>query len=166
MANALRVVLDPGILISAIITPHGATGEVTNAIMSGRVQPVVCPHLVDELTGVLHRPKFRRWLTIDEAQGAVETLMATAEYHPDPAHVPSRCRDPKDDYLIALTIDAAADALVSGDNDLAALPRHRPGHRAQPKNTARPLHRLQAPAPTEQPTTQPPQATANGRDNK
>lgn len=164
MTDALRVVLDPGILISAIITPHGPTGEIANAVTAGRIQPVVCPHLIDELVGVLHRPKFRRWLTLDEAQHAVETLMAAAELLPDPPHLPSRCRDPKDDYLIALAIDAAA--LVSGDDDLAALPDTVPATVLTPRML---LDRLAEPKPanpTEQPTAQPPHAPANGLDDR
>lgn len=32
--------------------------------------------------------------------------------------IPSRCRDPKDDYLLELAVQANAIYLVSGDSDL------------------------------------------------
>ncbi|MDQ3451664.1 MAG: putative toxin-antitoxin system toxin component, PIN family [Actinomycetota bacterium] len=73
------------------------------------------------MTGVLHRPKFRTYVTVDEADRAVELLSRSAEHRDDPAEVPGRCRDPKDDYLIALALDANAAGLVSGDRDLTTL---------------------------------------------
>jgi len=82
---------------------------------------VVCPHLVDELAGVLHRPKFRPFLTIDESDQAVELLARVAEHHDDPSDVPLWSRDPNDDYLLALAVDAEAAALVSGDKDLTTV---------------------------------------------
>ena len=39
----------------------------------------------------------------------------------DPADAPSVCRDPDDDYLVALTVASDAEALVSGDDDLLAI---------------------------------------------
>ena len=113
--------LDPGVLVSAIITPQGPTGRLIAAIRTGRVRPVVCPHLVDELAGVLRRPKFRRFLTIDESDQAVEFLTRVAEHHDDPSDVPLRSRDPNDDYLLALAVDAEAVALISGDKDLTTV---------------------------------------------
>ena len=121
MSEPLRVVLDPGVLVSAIITPQGPTGQLIAAIRAGRIRPVVCPHLVDELAGVLRRPKFRRFLTIDEGDQAVELLARVAEHHDDPRDVPRRSRDPNDDYLLALTVDTEAAALVSGDKDLTTV---------------------------------------------
>ncbi|MBW3606081.1 MAG: putative toxin-antitoxin system toxin component, PIN family [Actinobacteria bacterium] len=110
MADPLRVVLDPGVIVSALVTPHGPTGRLITVIQTARVRPIVCPHLVDELTGVLHRTKFRRYLTVDEADEAIELLVESAEPHDEPNDVPPRSRDPKDDYLIALAIDTNAAA--------------------------------------------------------
>jgi predicted nucleic acid-binding protein len=45
----------------------------------------------------------------------------------DPADPPRVCRDPDDDYLVALSVAAGASALVSGDNDLLAVDRDRAG---------------------------------------
>ena len=36
----------------------------------------------------------------------------------EPATVPPRCRDPKDNPVLATAIDGRADAIVSGDADL------------------------------------------------
>lgn len=87
---------------------------------------IVSPHLLEELTDVLLRPKFRNWASERDAVLFVETIRLAAIGHPDPEHVPSVSADPKDDYLLALAIAAHADVIVSGDRDLLSLSDHRP----------------------------------------
>jgi len=41
-----------------------------------------------------------------------------------PAHIESICRDPSDDYLLALAKSAIADLLVTRDEDLLVLKKH------------------------------------------
>jgi predicted nucleic acid-binding protein len=54
------VVLDPGVFVSAAITPGGVASQVVLAGIEGRYEYVLCPHLVDELTEVPGRPKIAR----------------------------------------------------------------------------------------------------------
>jgi len=82
---------------------------------------LVCPHLLAELLCVLVREKFRRYLTVDEAERYVAGVGSRAETRPDPQAVSPIAHDPKDDYLIALAREAAADVIVSGDVDLLVL---------------------------------------------
>ena len=118
----MRVVIDPNVLISAVINPTGAPGRLIEAVRSGRLQLIACPILLNEFAGVLARPKFRRWLTEDEAIRFGIDLAALAEHNPDPeVPYPIATRDPNDDYLVALTLKAEADALISGDADLAQV---------------------------------------------
>lgn len=85
--------------------------------MSGQIAVVVSQHLLDELTAVLTRPKFRRWLSAADAVSFVQSLGGTAELRPDPAAPARRVRDPNDDYLVALSESTGA-VLVTGDADL------------------------------------------------
>lgn len=117
----LRVVLDPNIAISALITPNGTTGQVVRAGLSGRYRTIVCPGLLEELDDVLRRPKLRRWFTTDDAAEFLADLIGLAETYPDTSDPPPICRDPDDDYLLALAVQAHADLLVSGDHDLLSL---------------------------------------------
>ncbi|HWE82816.1 MAG TPA: putative toxin-antitoxin system toxin component, PIN family [Gaiellaceae bacterium] len=121
-----RIVVDPGVLVSAIITPNGPPAEIVRAVREERARLVVCPHLLAELLGVLQREKFRGYVTIDEAEQYVAGLASIAEARPDPAVEAPISRDPKDDYLIALTRESSADALVSGDADLLVLEDNKP----------------------------------------
>jgi uncharacterized protein len=121
-----RVVVDPGVLVSAIITPAGPPAEIVRAIREERLRLVVCPHLLAELLGVLHREKFRAYITIEEAEQYVAGVASIADAHPDPLVEAPISRDPKDDYLVALARASSADVLVSGDADLLVLENNEP----------------------------------------
>lgn len=82
---------------------------------------IVCPRLLDELDEVLHRPKFARFITSEQADVFLVLLRDQAEMDSDQVAVTELSRDPDDDYLIALARNIEADALVSGDKDLLEL---------------------------------------------
>lgn len=109
--------IDPNVLISAMINPKGVPARVVAYVTTGQLIVVVTQHLLDELAGVLIRPKFRRWLSVADALAFVETLGGIAELHPDPGPPQHPVRDPNDDYLVSLA-EATGAFLVSGDADL------------------------------------------------
>jgi uncharacterized protein len=102
-----------------LINPYGAPARVVEAVMSGQVVALVTQQLIDELAGVLMRPKFRRWIKVADALAFIEALKGTAEWLPNPSTVPQRVRDPGDDYLVALA-ETAQVRIVTGDPDLHA----------------------------------------------
>lgn len=118
-----RVVVDPGVLVSAIITPRGPPAEIVRAVREYRLTLVVSPRLLAELIGVLQREKFRRYVTLEEVEQYVAGIASHAETLSDPPAGAPIARDPNDDYLIALARAAHADAIVSGDEDLLVLER-------------------------------------------
>ncbi len=117
----LRVVLDPGVLIAAVISPSGAPAELLERWRDGEFDIVVSPKLLDELEGVLLRPKFNTLASADEVHSLVNALAAGGVGFDDPAEPPSVTADPDDDYLVALAVASGADALVSGDRHLTSL---------------------------------------------
>lgn len=117
----IRVVIDPGVLIAALITPGGVPARIVRAWVEGAFELVVSPHLLDELTVTLLRPKFGRWVSADDAVVFVETLRLSGIVVDDPTNVEPLSRDPDDDYLVALARTAGASVLVSGDADLTSL---------------------------------------------
>lgn len=121
-----RVVIDSNVLISARLSPSGAPGRLLAAWLDGRFELIVSPGLLTELTGVLERPKFRRWLTVGEARALVRTLRTGATLIDDPPREHHGLRDPDDAYLLTLARSAKADYLVSGDGDLTSLSDPRP----------------------------------------
>lgn len=121
-----RAVLDPGVLISALLSPDGAPAALVLEWLNGGFELVVSPALLEELGGVLQRPKFRRWITEDDAREFVEVLRLNAVVHPDPPVERGLTPDPGDDYLVALARAAGVACLVSGDSHLTALVGARP----------------------------------------
>ena len=117
----MRVILDPNVLVSAVVA-RGVSADLLDLWLTDRpFQLVVCPTLIAELRGVLARPKFRRWITAEEATAFVDLLEREAEPWIDPGEMTPATGDPKDDELVALYRSCQADLLVSGDSDLLDL---------------------------------------------
>jgi putative PIN family toxin of toxin-antitoxin system len=119
----LRLVLDPGVYVSALLSRRGPPFRLIELWDAGAYEVVVSPAVFDELRAVLARDRFRG-VSVDE----IGNLFAALEEHglsfediPDP---PAVTVDPKDDYLVVLTRSAGAAALVSGDAHLVDLPPH------------------------------------------
>ena len=121
----VRAVLDPGVLIAALISSQGAPARLLALWIEGAFELVASPKLIQELRGVLLREKFRRYVTEEEADRYVETIQRLAIVVQDPEEVPSVSKDPKDDYLVALTSSVSA-ILVSGDPHLTDLDQPEP----------------------------------------
>jgi len=117
----LRVVADPGVLVSGVLTRAGPPAEVLDRWRAGEFDLVVSPKLLGVLEDVLLRPKFRSALSELDARDYVDGLAVEAVLIPDPDEVPAMTPDPDDDYLIALAVAAGADAIVSGDAHLTEL---------------------------------------------
>jgi len=117
----IRAVIDPGVLIAGLIAPSGVTAGIIRAWQQGVFELVVSPHLLDELTETLLRPKFRRWIAENDAVAFVEVLRLAAIVADDPITPERVSRDPSDDYLVALARAVEANVLVSGDEDLTSM---------------------------------------------
>lgn len=116
-----RVVLDPAVLVSALITPRGNPAELWQAVVDQKIEIVTCPLLLAELAAVVERPKFRRYSTAEESSAFVAEVARRSHRVPDPSDVPGVSRDPNDDYLFALALATGCRAVVSGDQDLTVL---------------------------------------------
>lgn len=121
MIGRLRVVVDPGVLVSAAILPDGNPRRIVEAWRDGRIELVLSPKLLAELRGVLLREKLRRYLSVSDARRYLSLLRSGSELRADPRTTPGVTPDPKDDYLVALARAVAADFLVSGDAHLTGL---------------------------------------------
>jgi putative PIN family toxin of toxin-antitoxin system len=117
VTEPLRVVIDPNVWISALLSPAGAPADVVRAVLAGEVIAVVSPQLLDELGTVLARTKFRRWISPTDAEEFVRAIAAKGEPHADVPEPTTATRDRDDDYLVALAVSADA-RLVTGDDDL------------------------------------------------
>ncbi len=117
----MRVVLDPNVLVSALISPAGPPREILTAWTQGRFDLIATQVLLGELRDVLARAKFRRWVSAATAAEYVDGLADAALVVDDPPAQPGLSPDPDDDYLITLARVGGADYLISGDRHLTGL---------------------------------------------
>lgn len=121
-----RAVLDPSVLVSALITPAGRPAKLLLAARAGSFDLIVSSLLLDELERVLRREKFRPYVDLEGVTAYLDLLRRDAHLAADPETPPPICcKDPDDDYLIALAHSQNA-ALVSGDSDLLELAKEIP----------------------------------------
>jgi len=113
------VVVDPGVLVSAALSPSGNPARIVEAIRAGHLVLVVSETLLAELNDVLARPRLAARLDATALRLLRGVLEAAPVIQDEPAQPISR--DPKDDYLISLARSSGADFLISGDQDLTDL---------------------------------------------
>jgi uncharacterized protein len=117
----VRAVFDTNVVVSALVFGR-RLAWLRQAWASATVVPVVCRPTADELLSVLAYPKFR--LDPAERRLLLEDYLPFAKVVPlpdPPPPLPVACRDRDDAVFLQLALAAGAEALVSGDADLAAL---------------------------------------------
>ena len=116
--KANRVIIDTNVWISFLIGKH--LKGLNKIISSGTIQIITCKEQISELSEVFKKPKIRKIFTHYQINEFFELLDDCAEVISIKSNV-DICRDPKDNYLLSLAIDANAHFLITGDNDLLIL---------------------------------------------
>jgi putative PIN family toxin of toxin-antitoxin system len=116
----VRAVLDPNVLIAALLSRSGAPAQIVFRWLGGGFELVVSERLLAELERALAYPKMRRRVAEEDAGAFVDLLRRGARLAPDPRASVRRSSDPGDDYLLALAEQERA-VLVSGDQHVLAL---------------------------------------------
>jgi predicted nucleic acid-binding protein len=88
-----RVVIDPNVLVSGAISSGGASAEVIDLIDAAVITPIVSPAVLAELSEVLGREKFRRYLDLESALAYITELERLGETWDDPDDVPRIARE-------------------------------------------------------------------------
>ncbi len=112
----MRAVVDTNVWLAGLIRPNGYARKIQDAAFSGAFQTVSCEATLTELKDVYSRLLRRYRLDLRDLNDVVR-LMTESLFLPDPQVVPI-CRDPRDDVYAALAVAAAADYLVTRDDDL------------------------------------------------
>lgn len=116
----MRAVLDPNVLISALLSRSGAPAQIVSGWLAGEFELVVSDLLLAELERALAYPRIRGRIGAAAAAEFVALVRQAAVLAPDPQARPRRSPDPGDDYLLALA-EAERALLVSGDTHLLGL---------------------------------------------
>lgn len=117
----MRIVCDPNVLISALISSDGPPRAVVEAWKDGSLELVTCPYLFEELENVLRRPKITGLVSENLIEPYLRGLLAGTTLLDDPVEPRRTSVDPDDDYLVALAVSSGADFLVSGDRHLTDI---------------------------------------------
>ena len=117
----MRAVLDPNVLISALLSRSGSPARVLRAWLDGAFELVVSSQLLSELERALTYPKLRARVEPSEAIELIELLRRGAlDARRSQRPADHQVRDRGDDYLIALAETTQA-VIVSGDRHLLEL---------------------------------------------
>lgn len=117
----LRVVLDPGVLVSGLLVAEGPPGRLVDLWREGEFELVVSDALLDELEEVLLRPHLATRVGARDARSYVAGLRRGGIFFEGPPPKAGTTPYPDDDHLVALARAANADVIVSGDAHLTGL---------------------------------------------
>ena len=119
MANApSKVILDTNLWISYLISSRLIKFDLM--LEKGQIRLIFCEESLGEFIEVANRPKFRKFFSeedIIELLSLIHHFVEIVEVHSEI----NICRDPKDNFLLALAKDSNADFLVTGDKDLLEI---------------------------------------------
>ncbi len=119
MRERERIVVDTNALISRLLLPSSVPGQaVRKAVDQGLL--LVSEATMNELADVLSRPKFDRYISLNDRQQFLRLLGRLAEFVPIIYPV-RECRDPKDDKFLEVALNGKAELMLTGDADLLAL---------------------------------------------
>jgi len=119
----VRLVVDTNVLLSGSLW-RGNPARLMDALFEGSATLCVSGPLLAEFEEVLQREKFQKRLDLGglKARDLVSRLRAAAIIVDEPSlSVPSTLRDRDDLHVLACAVGAAADAIVTGDNDLLSM---------------------------------------------
>ena len=118
----VRLVVDVNVLISALVS--GDQTFIRMLFNKQRFTVLVSPEYEREFADVIQRPRMRIYFTAQDAERAMMRLLGLSERWKNDPPLKPICRDPKDDYLLALAQSGKADLLITGDNDLLVLKKY------------------------------------------
>lgn len=113
-----RIIIDTNLWVSFLLNKDFLKLDV---ILSQRkIILLFSQVLIDEFISVAQRPKFKKYFSAPDFE---ELLLRIAERSVfiDVISEVNICRDPKDNFLLALAKDGKATHLITGDKDLLIL---------------------------------------------
>ena len=113
-----RVIIDTNLWISFLITNN--LNILSELFLFERFQIIFSDELFNEFLDVARRPKFKKYFDEKSVQLLIENISEKLEFI-EVASTITICRDLKDNFILALSIDGNADYIVTGDKDLLSL---------------------------------------------
>jgi putative PIN family toxin of toxin-antitoxin system len=110
-----RIIIDTNIWISFLIGKE--LQELQDLITNEKVKVVMTDQLINEIRLVTSRDKLKKYFNQDKVSDLISLLDILAD-KVKIKKIEKVCRDPKDDFLLALSKESRANYLITGDKDL------------------------------------------------
>jgi putative PIN family toxin of toxin-antitoxin system len=117
-AKHYRIILDTNLWISFLITKNYS--KLDSILFSRQCVLVFSIELLTEFIDVIKRPKFHKYASDSDIEDILKTIEDYAEYVEVKTSI-DKCRDPKDNFLLSLSLDGKADYLLTGDAALLEI---------------------------------------------
>jgi putative PIN family toxin of toxin-antitoxin system len=114
----IKVVLDTNILISEILF-GGKPRRILELAFRGEIQVCVSEPILEELKGVLRRPKFD--FSAEVVQTILTELTGLADFVYPSQKIEVVAEDPDDNRIMECALEARADYIITGDSHLLSL---------------------------------------------
>jgi putative PIN family toxin of toxin-antitoxin system len=114
------IVFDTNALISAAILPKSASRKAFT-LATQQFQLVASKATLQELIGVIERPRLDKYFGSTNTRLSFLMLIAQLSDNVETESTITDCRDPDDNKILELAVDAHAKIIVCGDNDLLVL---------------------------------------------
>jgi putative PIN family toxin of toxin-antitoxin system len=119
--KSLRLVIDTNLWISFIISKK--LNQLEPILLAENTRILFSSELVEELQATITKPKLKKYFS----ENALEEMLTVFDPYIDFITVKSTvsiCRDPNDNFLLALAKDGKANYLLTGDNDLLDIGKY------------------------------------------
>jgi hypothetical protein len=117
-SKSCKIIVDTNIWISFLIGK--SLKGLQYYINDQSVFIISCDEQIHEITEVFSKPKIKKHFKLDQIDEFFDLFLEVTKLISLKSKI-NLCRDPKDNYLLSLAVDANADYLITGDNDLLDL---------------------------------------------
>lgn len=117
-SKTLRLVIDTNLWISFIISKK--LNVLDALLLKNNYKILFSSELIEELEATIRKPKLVKYF----GENALDEMLTVFDSYIDFIEVESKieiCRDPNDNFLLALSKDGNANFLLTGDNDLLEI---------------------------------------------
>ena len=120
----LRAVLDANVIISALIQPKGASGQILTGLLDGNsFELIISPAILAELRRALSYPKVRKYVksSDEELDLWVVAIDLIAQPVDGKMRIQAVAEDPDDNKYVEAAVEGLAQFVVTGDKHLLSL---------------------------------------------
>lgn len=113
-----KIIIDTNIWISFLIGKE--LQDLKDLIVSEKVKVITTDQLINEIKLVTSRDKLKKYFNQDKVSDLISLLDILAD-KVKIKKIDKICRDPKDDFILALSKESRANYLITGDKDLLEI---------------------------------------------